>query len=161
MSRDVSIRDIAHSLSLQCRFGGHCQRFFSLAEHSLLLSRMVGLDLALCALLREAAQAYIQDLVLPLRHLLGGYQELSDRIWASVAKRFRLPLVLPEAIARADLRLLATEVEYLLLPTARPLLRGVAPYPLEALGLCHARQLGMLPREANRRFLERFAELAV
>ncbi len=39
-SRDISIRDIAHSLSMQCRFGGHCQRYYSVAEHGLLLSRL-------------------------------------------------------------------------------------------------------------------------
>lgn len=160
-SRDISIRDIAHSLSMQCRFGGHCQRYYSLAEHSLHLSRLVDEKLALCALLHEASHAYVQDVIVPLRPLLGGYQELTRRISAMVAKRFRLPSVLPEAIRKADQRLLATEIEYLLLPTPKPWLPGVGPYSLEELGLQHTRQLGLLPREARQRFLERFAELAV
>lgn len=160
-SRDISIRDIAHSLSMQCRFGGHCQRYYSLAEHSLRLSRLVDGELALCALLHEAAHAYVQDVIVPLRPLLGGYQELTRRIWAMVAKRFRLPAVLPEAVRKADLRLLATEIEYLLLPTPKPWLPGVGPYTLVELGLQHTRQLGLLPREARQHFLERFAELAV
>jgi hypothetical protein len=160
-SRDISIRDIAHSLSMQCRFGGHCRRFYSLAEHGLLLSRTVDRKLALCALLHESAHAYIQEVIIPLRPLLAGYQELTSRVWAMVAKRFRLPLVLPAAIRQADFRLLATEIEYLLLPTPKPWLQGVNPFTLEELGVQHTKQLGLLPREARQLFLERFAELVI
>lgn len=160
-SRDISIRDIAHSLSLQCRFGGHCQRFYSLAEHCLFLSRLVDPPLALCALLHEAAHAYVQEVIVPLRPLLAGYRELVDGIWAVVAKRFRLPAVIPAPVRLADQRLMATEIEYLLLPTPRRWLAGAGPYSLEELGVRHARQLGLLPREARQCFLERFAELVV
>uniref|UniRef100_I2PWP0 HD superfamily hydrolase n=1 Tax=Desulfovibrio sp. U5L TaxID=596152 RepID=I2PWP0_9BACT len=160
-TRDINIRDIAHSLSMQCRFGGHCQRYYSLAEHCVILSRLVDKRLALCALLHEAAHAYVQEMSVPLRPLLEGYQELAQRIWGTVAKRFHLPATLPEAIRKSDLRLLATEIEFLLLPTPKPWLPGVRPYTLEALGIKHSKQLGLLPREARQHYLERFAELVV
>ncbi len=38
---DVDVRGIAHSLSLQCRFNGHCREFYSLAEHGVCVSREV------------------------------------------------------------------------------------------------------------------------
>jgi hypothetical protein len=160
-SRDISIRDIAHSLSMQCRFGGHCQQFYSVAEHSLILSHLVDKKIALYALLHESPHAYIHDVVIPLQPLFPGYQEMANRIWAMVAKRFRLSPVIPLAIRNADLKLRASEIEYLLLPTTRTWLQGVTPFTLEELGLRHSKQLGMLPREANRQFLARFAELAI
>lgn len=160
-SHDVTIRDIAHSLSMQCRFGGHCQQFYSVAEHSVILSRLVEKKFALCALLHESSHAYIHDVVITLQYLLPGYQEMANRIWAMVAKRFHLPSVIPVAIRNADLKLRASEIEYLLLPTTRAWLQGVTPFTLEELGVRHSKQLGMLPREAHRQFLARFAELVI
>jgi hypothetical protein len=160
-TRDISIRDIAQSLSMQCRFGGHCLRFYSLAEHGLRLSRLVGEKQALCALLHDAAHAYVQDISVPLRPLLEGYDALKQHVWNMIARRFHLPETLPNAILKADLRLTATEIEYLLLPTPKSWLPQVTPYTLEELGLNHSKQLGLLPRGAKRIYLERFAELAV
>uniref|UniRef100_I2Q003 Uncharacterized protein n=1 Tax=Desulfovibrio sp. U5L TaxID=596152 RepID=I2Q003_9BACT len=160
-SHDISIRDIAHSLSMQCRFGGHCQQFYSAAEHSVILSRLVEKEFAMCALLHESSHAYIHDVVITLQYLLPGYLEMANRIWAMVAKRFHLPSVIPLAIRNVDLRLRASEIEYLLLPSTRTWLQGVTPFTLEELGVRHSKQLGMLPREANRQFLARFAELVI
>lgn len=160
-SSDISIRDIAHSLSMQCRFGGHCQRFYSVAEHSVILSRLVDKKYSLCALLHESSHAYINDVAISLQCLLPGYKELANRIWAMVAKRFHLQSAIPEIIRNFDLKLRASEIEYLILPTARTWLQGVTPFSLEELGVRHSKQLGMLPREANRQFWARFAELAI
>ena len=160
-TRDICIRDIAQSLSMQCRFGGHCLRFYSLAEHGLRLSRLVGEKMALCALLHDAAHAYVQDISVPLRPLLEGYDALKQHLWHMIARRFHLPDTLPEAIRKADLRLTATEIEYLLLSTPKSWLPEVTPYTLEELGLNHSKQFGLLPRGIKRLYLERFAELAV
>ena len=49
-SHEVFIEDIAHSLSMMCRYAGHCERFYSVAEHSILLARHVSYENKLAAL---------------------------------------------------------------------------------------------------------------
>lgn len=65
---DICIEDIAHSLALQCRFGGHTTAFYSVAEHCLNVAALMQRDKysdqdILAALLHEAAEAYFQDML--------------------------------------------------------------------------------------------------
>lgn len=69
---DIDLKDIAHSLSLICRFGGHCKRFYSVAHHSILchdeaLRRGFSRDVAVLALLHDIGEAYWHDLGRPLK----------------------------------------------------------------------------------------------
>lgn len=66
---DIDIRDIAHSLSHLCRFAGHVNIFYSVAQHCLLVSEKIpgGPEVKLAALLHDAAEAYVNDLPSPLK----------------------------------------------------------------------------------------------
>lgn len=70
---DVDILDIAHSLSLQCRFAGHTRKFYSVAEHSVRVSYEVPDSLAMEALLHDASEAYLVDIPRPVKPYLTGY----------------------------------------------------------------------------------------
>lgn len=156
----VSIKDIAQSLANLCRFNGHCRRFYSVAEHSLYVSRAVPRPYALQGLLHDATEAYVGDMVAPLKSILVDFKEVESRVREAVCARFGLAVEMPWEVQIADKRMLSTELEYLLLPPPRDWGTMLEACELHEIGLCHPNQMGLPPREAHRRFLERFAELA-
>jgi hypothetical protein len=147
----IDVRDIAHSLSLQCRYNGHCRVFYSVADHSLRVSRIVPPEHALWGLLHDAAEAYLTDLPRPVKHAVDGYDRLEDSLLRVIAQRFDLGWPMPEAVRHADDVLLATEMRDLLGPPP-------APWPLSA----SPRTETIVPltaREAEQAFLARHREL--
>lgn len=83
---EVLVEDIAHSLSQQCRYNGHTKKFYSVAEHCLLLSSAVPKRYALEALLHDAAEAYIGDMVRPIKNdpLFKPFKEVEDLILGKI-----------------------------------------------------------------------------
>lgn len=67
----IEIEDIAHSLSLNCRFNGHCDRHYSVAEHSIYVSKLVRPEWALAGLLHDATETYMPDVNKPLKLFWG------------------------------------------------------------------------------------------
>ena len=106
---DFSIADIAKGLSNTCRFGGQCPRFYSVAEHSVLMSHCVAEYLAFEALMHDAAEAFICDLPKPLKMLLPDYKVVEDRVEAAISARFGYPATMTPAVKEMDIRMLAAE----------------------------------------------------
>lgn len=113
---EIEIEDIAHALSMLCRFGGHCRQFYSVAQHSVLVSECVPARMALQALLHDAPEAYLGDVIRPLKRELARYTEIEETWWSAIAHRFDVPEEQPPEIKRADLIALVTERRDLLLP---------------------------------------------
>jgi hypothetical protein len=110
---EVFIEDIAHSLSLQCRYAGHCVRFYSVAEHCVLMARKLrweGVDVALYALLHDAAEAYTVDVPRPLKRSLVGYKEAEAKVMAAIAARYGLAAEMPAVVHDADNQIIADEL---------------------------------------------------
>lgn len=107
---EVCIEDIAHALSMLCRFGGHCRRFYSVAEHSVLLARAATAGNKLWALMHDASEAYLVDVPRPLKPFLTGYREAEDKIMRAVAVKFHLRLDMPEEVKRLDVAILMDEM---------------------------------------------------
>ena len=97
---DISIIDIGHHLSNLCRYTGAVPMFYSVAQHSVIVSRcFVDPMMKLAGLLHDAAEAYINDVASPVKHSAGFqfYRELDDRITATIFGKFGLdPAVLKE-----------------------------------------------------------------
>lgn len=105
----IQLTDIAWGLSNCCRFNGHVQTFYSVAQHSVLVSLIVPEDQALAALLHDASEAYTGDMVKPLKQLLPDFKAVEKRIETAIASKFGLPVEMSAEIKNADLRLLRTE----------------------------------------------------
>lgn len=86
----IDIVDIAHALSNQCRYTGHCSRFYSVAEHSYLCSYLAPEGFELAALLHDASEAYISDISSPFKGEIKGYREIEEGIMARIADHFGL-----------------------------------------------------------------------
>jgi len=109
---DFRIEDVAHALGLLCRFNGHVDQFYSVAEHCVVMSRMMPEKVALHALLHDAAEAYVGDLITPIKRHAPGVHEIELALRNGLYEA--LELELPDAdevaeIRRADLRMLVTE----------------------------------------------------
>jgi hypothetical protein len=87
---EVFIEDIAHALSMLCRFGGHCLRFYSVAEHSVLLSWAAPPEWKRWCLLHDATEAYLCDLPGPIKRSIHEYGMLEMNLMEVVAERFGL-----------------------------------------------------------------------
>lgn len=133
---DVDPVDIAHALSLICRYGGHVDRFYSVAEHCILVSQAVAPEHRLWALLHDATEAYVGDMVRPLKLNMPAYRAVEDRVMAAVAARFRLRGSMPWDVKDADTRILLTERDALMSATKHPwAIEGMEPLPVRVQGL--------------------------
>lgn len=166
---EVFIEDIAHHLSLLCRFTGACRKFYSVAQHSVHVSETVPdkPGLAMWALLHDAPESYLNDISRPFKAHLFTLENPIDLtnarpiecaeagILEAIAVRFNLkPMPDWTAIKHADNVLLATEARDLMAPLdpgwekwlkhISPLPKPIVPWP---------------PEVAKDAFLERFVEL--
>ncbi len=147
----ICIEDIAHALSMICRFAGHTWKFYSVAEHSVRVSQVCDPSDALWGLLHDAAEAYMVDMPAPLKRVIPAYRKIEARVQAEIMKRFGLPHLEPGNVKWADGRLLATEARDLCAPEGE--FRGLPEKPLP-LKITPVSQW-----EAEDWFFDRFAEL--
>lgn len=87
----INTGDIAHALSNTCRFNGHTSDFYSVAQHSLLVAVLAPKELRLEALLHDASEAYLGDVIKPLKNILGKtYTDLEDRFMEVIINKYGL-----------------------------------------------------------------------
>jgi hypothetical protein len=116
----VRLDDIIHSLSLMNRFNGAALFPYSVAQHSLHVVSLLPPELRLEGLLHDAAEAYIGDMVSPLKQVMPEYKAVEARISAVVAEVFGLACPEPRLVKQADLAVLAAEREQVLGPSYGP-----------------------------------------
>ncbi len=85
---DITLLDLAHGLSHVCRYSGQTRQFYSVAEHSILVSGMVPIGLRLAGLLHDACEAYVTDIPAPLKQFLPQYKEFEERVQSAIDAKF-------------------------------------------------------------------------
>jgi hypothetical protein len=151
--------DIARALANQCRFGGHSRVFYSVAQHSVIVSELVeerGGDVEDCfaALMHDATEAYLGDMPHPLKHrspLGAAFREAEGHLEEALRERFAIRSDVPQ-IKPVDRALLATERRAFSAEDWHwPELDGVEPLDIEL--------EAWSPDEAAEAFARRYAEL--
>lgn len=147
---DITIESIAHALANQCRWTGHVKCFYSVAEHSVLVSKI---EPTLEALLHDGSEYALSDLARPVKHAPGlgeTYLECEARLERAIALRFGLSWPWSRATKKADDAMLCREAEYLV-----PHLGAIMPPapPRTPIPRCWT------PEEAEKAFLRRFEQL--
>ena len=145
------IRDIAHSLSMLCRYNGHCRTFYSVAEHSVRVSKICAPEEQRWGLLHDLGEAYMGDLPRPIKAHFPLFVQIEEELLRVAAEVFKLSWPMPAGVKVADDILLATEFRDLMarIPDPYPLPQAPLPDIIEPMG----------PVEAERAFLERYAEV--
>lgn len=155
----LDIADITRALANTCRFGGHCRSFYSVAQHSVIVSELVeqrGGDAedAFAALMHDASEAYLGDMPHPIKHrseLGAAFKAAEDRLEQVLRERFKIKPDVPE-IKRADRALLATERRAFSAEDWHwPELEGVEPLDLQL--------SAWRPDEAAAKFAARYEQL--
>lgn len=154
---DIHIVDIAHSLSMQCRFGGHVSEFYSVAQHCVNVSYAVPEEDALWGLLHDASEAYLKDIPSPLKKtaMFEGYRKLEASVQEKIAEAFELAPEMPASVHEADAVELLTE-GFSLHPSYGEWWRSNG---LSSVQPRAEKIIPMSPAEAEEAFLQRFCEL--
>lgn len=158
----VNIKDIAHALSLNCRFVGQCSQFYSIAEHSWHVARLLDgtpLSVQLAGLLHDGSEAYLTDIASPVKAHLPDYKVIEDNIHSVIFRKYGLEFPMHPAVKQADLTMLSTEAHYLMPGKGNnwdtwkyikrpPVMAGYKP-------------IGMGPDTAKQLFMDKFFELSI
>lgn len=125
----IDPRDIAHALAHICRFNGHTREFYSVAQHSCIVADLVPSEHKLAALLHDAPEAYVGDMVRPLKRFMFSFQHIEELVWLAICDRFHVDAELPKSVLLADLTALATERRDLMPahPAEWECLQGIEP----------------------------------
>ena len=168
--RDITIEDIAHSLSNLCRYGGHCIFHYSVAQHSVICSYESGTPLQQFEfLLHDASEGYVNDLVRPIKHRpeLEQYRIEEDKIQKLIFEKYKLQFPFSDRVHEVDNQVLRMELDAITITSdeigkktaenevsfreARKILRE------EKKSNCPIKRIS--PEEAEQLFLDRFYEL--
>lgn len=156
---EIQLTDIAHALSNICRFGGHTREFYSVAQHSVLVSRRaaalaadslgaaplsfrleLGRNAATLGLLHDATEAYIGDAIWPLKRTSDweAFRAVESRLELAVLERFGLARLADKEsdvwdfVKQADAEVCLAEARDLMNDPAyvRQRLGNLEPWPL-------------------------------
>jgi 5'-deoxynucleotidase YfbR-like HD superfamily hydrolase len=150
---DICIEDIAHALSMQCRFTGHAKFHYSIAQHSVLVSYLCDSADRKAALIHDFSEAFCSDISSPLKKLdqLSGYREIEMLVQNTICDKFGVSRTEPQSVKEADHLAMAIE--------AKTLLSTIYTHSVFDIEMPPVAITRLLPEEAEKLLLNRFREL--
>jgi len=112
---DILIEDIAHALAFMPRYGGHTYRFYSVAEHCIRCSYMADPEIKFETLMHDATEAYLLDMMKPIKDCLADYQILEEKLQKVICEKFGLPFPMSKEVKEIDKAMLEIEWERIVL----------------------------------------------
>ena len=106
---DICLEDIAHHLSLVCRFGGAVKRHYSVGQHSIFVHRICPDEFKFEGLFHDATEAYLGDVVRPLKYSLHEYLEAEAKLQRVISRMYGVPEKKSPPVQLADDIALITE----------------------------------------------------
>ena len=165
----ILIEDIAHALSLQCRYGGHCTRFYSVAEHCFLMANHVvhkrlNPEIAMVALMHDAAEAYLMDLPRAIKAEVGeAYKNLEAKVEAVIWEKFGIADIVKKwhgIVKELDGRIIVNEREALMRPTNNKWFNS-PENGFEPIYVPPSHRLGVRPEQAEVAFIKAFQSIGM
>ena len=152
---EITIEDIATGLSNVCRFNGQLKMWYSVAEHSIHVAKLVPKQYKLQALLHDATEAYICDVPTPLKRMLGdAYSLVEERLAGAIGEKFGVNLTdLPAVVNQADRVMVVSERDAFQYSP-----RTWGPEYEEALRYPDMHRLYATPAAAREAFLRKFRQ---
>ena len=117
---EIDIVDIAHSLSNNCRWGGHSRWFYSIAQHCCMVHDLLPVRSQRAGLLHDASEAYILDMPRPIKYQMPEYQEIERHLMYAIRAKFGFNIT--EDVKGADDLALYVEKQSLFSSPAREVL---------------------------------------
>jgi hypothetical protein len=140
-AEEIHALDIAHGISMQCRYNGHVSRFYSVAEHCVLIAEYLldigaSKQIALWGLLHDGTESYVGDMVRPLKKHMPDFSAAEDVVMGAIRERFGLEQeTMPEGVRMADNRILLDERAALLRTPPQPwAVEGLTPLGVQISG---------------------------
>lgn len=151
---DFDIRDIARHLACKCRYGGATSEFYSVAQHSVLVSHYVPEDCRQWGLMHDVGEAYLPDVQRPIKKYLQGFLEIEKKIQQKAGEWLGIGWPIPAGVEQIDDAIITAEQAALFGP---PPLAWPEVIPGREVNIVIGQPL--LPDQAEELFLCRFAEL--
>jgi len=149
---DVDIVDIAHALSMQCRFLGHCKDFYSVAEHSVHVAHQLPPGpLQMWGLVHDAPEAYLYDFATPVKRKMPGYGDAEGVLMGVIKAKYGLRGEMPPEVHAADMAVFGAEIRQIMATPKFGWTYWPDPAPIKI--MCWS------PRQAKEAFMAAFSRL--
>lgn len=151
---EFTINDIARNLSNLCRYTGSLEKFYSVAQHSFLVSMQlekIGLvHLAMEGLMHDASEAFLGDVASPLKQMLPDYKKIEYKVEKAIFDKYELPFPMDKQTKNADTAVFVAE---------RAQLQPRCPQDFGDVTPADFKIVPWASGKAEKVFLERFYEL--